>query len=67
MLHEKEKIDWSRFIQALTDEDKAFNFPVKYPAIDLDKSTKQSFYLTATILAGGMILGALILRGAKKR
>ena len=67
MLHEKEKIDWSRFIQALTDEDKAFNFPVKYPASDLDKSTKQSLYLTATILAGGMILGALILRGAKKR
>jgi hypothetical protein len=67
MLHENQKIDWGRFIQALTDEDKAFNFPIKYPAIDLDKSTKQSFYITASILAGGMILGALIYSSAKKR
>ena len=60
MLHEK--IDWQRFLQALTDEDKAFNFPIKYPAIDLDKATKQSLYITAGILAGGMILTAVILR-----
>ena len=67
MLHEKTKIDWGRFVEALTDEDKAFNFPIKYPAIDLDKSTKQSFYVTAGILAGGLILSALIFANAKKR
>jgi hypothetical protein len=62
-----EKIDWQRFLQALTDEDKAFNFPIKYPAIDLDKSTKQSLYITASIFAGGLIVAALILSNAKKR
>lgn len=59
---EPEKIDWQRFLQALTQEDKAFNFPVKYPAIDLDKATKNSFYYTAGIIAGGMILAALIVK-----
>jgi hypothetical protein len=61
------KIDWNRLIQAFTDEEKAFNFPIKYPAIDLDKSTKQSFYITAGIIAGGLILTALILKNGKKR
>jgi len=59
---ENEKIDWQRFLQALTQEDKAFNFPVKYPAIDLDKATKNSFYITAGIIAGGMVLAALIVK-----
>lgn len=67
MLHEKKKINWDRFFQAFTDEDQAFNFPIKYPAIDLDRATKQSFYVTASILAGGMILGALIVANAKKK
>jgi hypothetical protein len=67
MLSQNEKINWQRFLQALTDEDKAFNFPVKYPAIDLDKSTKQSFYITSGIIAGGLILAALIVANAKKR
>lgn len=65
-MNENNKIDWGRFIEALTNEDKAFNFPIKYPAIDLDKATKQSFYITAGIIAGGMILTAIILN-AKKR
>jgi hypothetical protein len=65
-MNENNKIDWGRFIEALTNEDKAFNFPIKYPAIDLDKATKQSFYITAGIIAGGMILTAFILN-AKKR
>lgn len=65
MLHEK--IDWQRFLQALTDEDKAFNFPIKYPAIDLDKSTKQSLYVTASILAGGLIVAALIVSNRGKK
>lgn len=59
---DNEKIDWQRFLQALTQEDKAFNFPIKYPAIDLDKATKNSFYITAGIIAGGMVLAALIVK-----
>lgn len=60
-------ISWDRILQALTDEDKALNFPVKYPAIDLDKATKKSFYLTAGILAAGLITAALIIRSNGKR
>lgn len=67
MNEDKNKIDWQRFIQALTNEDAAFNFPIKYPAIDLDKATKQSFYWTAGIIAGGFIVGALIYANAKKK
>jgi hypothetical protein len=67
MLSQNEKINWQRFLQALTDEDKAFNFPVKYPAIDLDKSTKQSLYITSGIIAGGLILAAFIVANGKKR
>jgi hypothetical protein len=59
-MEEKEKIDWQRFIQALTDEDKAFNFPIKYPAIDLDKATKQTLYISAGVIAFGLIASALI-------
>mgnify|MGYP007090461178 CR=1 FL=1 len=40
----------ARFGQALTDEDAAFNFPVKYPAIDLDRPTKEAMYKTAANL-----------------
>lgn len=63
---EPEKLDWKRFIEAMTNEDKALNFPIKYPAIDFDKSTKQSFYVTAGIIAAGMIVTALIVSNAKK-
>ena len=31
-----------RLVKAFTDEDQAFNFPIKYPALDLDKPTKQA-------------------------
>ena len=64
MLYEKENIG-QRILDAFTDEDKALNFPIKYPAIDLDKSTKRSFYITAGILAGGMIIMDLLI-GKKK-
>ena len=60
------KLTWQRFMEAFTNEDKALNFPVKYPAIDLDKATKQSFYFTAGILAAGMIAAALIVKNGKK-
>lgn len=56
---------YERLGKAFTDEESAFNFPIKYPAIDLDLATKKTFYYTAGILAGGMILTALILRGRK--
>jgi hypothetical protein len=58
----EQKFDWQRLVNALTDENQAFNFPIKYPAIDLDKPTKQMFYLTAGILAAGLIAAALISR-----
>lgn len=62
----EDKLKWyERLGKAFTDEDAAFNFPIKYPAIDLDKATKNTLYLTAGILAGGMILTALIIRGKK--
>lgn len=57
-----DKLTLQRFIDAFTKEDSALNFPVKYPAIDLDKATKQSLYFTAGILAAGMIGAALIVR-----
>jgi hypothetical protein len=57
----------ARFGQALTDEDAAFNFPIKYPAIDLDRPTKQALYKTAAIIAGGLIvMGFIIANGSKK-
>jgi len=59
----------ARIGKAFTDEDSAFNFPVKYPAIDLDKPTKEALYKTAGIIAGGLIvMGFIIAAGnAKKR
>ena len=57
----------ARFGQAFTDENAAFNFPIKYPAIDLDKPTKEALYKTAGIIAGGLIImGFIISRGRKK-
>jgi hypothetical protein len=57
-----EKLSWQRILQALTDEDKAFNFPIKYPAIDFDRPTKNMFYIAAGILSAGIIGSALIRR-----
>ena len=55
----------ARFGQAFTDEDAAFNFPIKYPAIDLDKPTKEALYKTAGIIAGGLIVMGLIIAAGK--
>lgn len=66
-MNDTDKLTWQRLIQAITDEDKALNFPIKYPAIDLDKSTKQNFVLVAGIIAGGLIVSALIKANAGKR
>ena len=56
-----------RLVQAFTDEDAAFNFPIKYPALDLDKPTKQALYTTAGIIAGGLVVMGLIIAYGKKR
>lgn len=56
----------ARFGQAFTDEDSAFNFPIKYPAIDLDKPTKQALYKTAGIIAGGLIIMGVIIAAGKR-
>jgi len=57
----------NRIVQAFTDEDSAFNFPIKYPALDLDKPTKQALYKTAGIIAGGLVLMGIIIAYGKKR
>jgi hypothetical protein len=57
----------ARFGQAFTDEDAAFNFPIKYPAIDLDKPTKEALYKTAAIIAGGLVIMGFIISRGKKR
>lgn len=62
-----QKFDWNRLIQAFTDENAAFNFPIKYPAVDLDKSTKDTLILTAGILAAGMVLTGVLLSAKKRR
>ncbi len=59
-MNEENKLTWDRFIQALTDEEKAFNFPIKYPALDFDKSTKNTILLASGILALGIVAGAFI-------
>ena len=64
LAEDKEKW-YERLGKAFTDEDSAFNFPIKYPALDLDKRTKDTLLLTAGIFAGGMILSALIINRKK--
>lgn len=57
----------ARIGKAFTDEDSAFNFPVKYPAIDLDKPTKEAMYKTAAIIAGGLIVMGFIIANANAK
>jgi len=57
---EENKITWNTIAQALTDPNKALNFPIKYPAIELDKTTRNTLTGAAAILAAGMIGAALI-------
>lgn len=57
---ENQKLTWSRLVEALTDPDKVLNFPVKYPAIELDKGSKNALYYTAGIIAAGLIISAAI-------
>jgi len=59
-MQDNRKINWDRLFAAFTDQDAAFNFPIKYPAVDFDKPTKQMFYITAGILAAGLITAAII-------
>jgi hypothetical protein len=54
------KFTWQTIVQALTDPNKVLNFPIKYPAIEFDKPTKNMFYYTAAIISVGIIIGAVI-------
>lgn len=65
-LNEPEENFIQRFASAFNDPEKAFNFPIKYPALTIDTPTKNALYLVSGILAGGMILGALIIANKKK-
>ena len=59
-MNNNNQLTWERFLQALTDEEAAFNFPIKYPALDFDKSTKNTILIASGILAFGIIAGAYI-------
>jgi hypothetical protein len=65
-LNEPEQTILQRFADAFSDPEKAFNFPIKYPALTIDTPTKNSLYLISGILAGGMIIGALIIANKKR-
>lgn len=65
MANENLKNVIARIGQAFTDEDSAFNFPVKYPAIDLDKPTKQALYKTAGIISVGLIVMGFIIANSR--
>jgi len=66
-MNENLKAIIARLGQAFTDENAAFNFPIKYPAIDLDKPTKEAMYKTAAIIAGGLIVMGFIIASGKKK
>jgi hypothetical protein len=59
-MNDENKLTWQRFLEALTDEEKALNFPIKYPALDFDKSTKNTILLASGIIAGGLILASFL-------
>jgi len=56
----EDKVTWARILEALVNEDKVLNFPIKYPAVELDKRTRKTFILSASIIAGGMIVAAIL-------
>jgi hypothetical protein len=56
----EDKVTWARILEALVNEDKVLNFPIKYPAVELDKRTRETFILSASIIAGGMIVAAIL-------
>ena len=59
-MNNENQLTWQRFIEALTDEEKALNFPIKYPALDFDKSTKNTILIASGIIAGGLILASIL-------
>jgi len=58
------KIDWGRLIGAFTQEGQGFNFPINLPAVEIEftREAENTLYATAFIFAGGLLLGAVILR-----
>jgi hypothetical protein len=65
-MKQKQPFDWNRLIQAFTDENAAFNFPIKYPAVDLDKSTKDTILTAAIILSAGIVFTGIVVSGKKR-
>lgn len=57
---EKQKIDWNYIQNILTGTNDPFTFPIAYPAIDLDPKTKKLVYTVSFVIAGSILLGALI-------
>jgi hypothetical protein len=57
---DKQKIDWNYLQGILTGKNDPLTFPVAYPAIDLDPKTKQMIYTVSFVIAGSILVGALI-------
>jgi hypothetical protein len=57
---DKQKIDWNYLQGILTGKNDPLTFPVSYPAIDLDPKTKQMIYTVSFVIAGSILVGALI-------
>ena len=57
---EKQKIDWNYLQGILTGTNDPLTFPVAYPAIDLDPKTKNMIYTVSFVIAGSILVGALI-------
>jgi hypothetical protein len=53
---------WQQIGTALTTPGTEFQLPVKIP-VELDKKTTQTVLIAAGLLAGGLIIAALVKRG----
>jgi len=60
LAEDKQKIDWNYLQGILTGKNDPLTFPVAYPAIDLDPKTKQMIYTVSFVIAGSILVGALI-------
>jgi hypothetical protein len=56
----EDKVTWARILEALVNEDKVLNFPIKYPALELDRGTKNTILTAAAVIAGGMVVAAIL-------
>jgi hypothetical protein len=63
-LSEEKPSIWQQIGTALTTPGTEFQLPVKIP-VELDKKTTQTVLTVAGIVAGGLIVAALVLRTKK--